>query len=435
MAQIFTRGTPLELPRIATAAGIGLMMLAALTATWGGITLPIGSMADALVVLALAVVGAHIVFGDLRFSLPPWIWVAPLAILICLAVRWYSPPPIDFLILRYQTAPYKPENFQKGGFWIVALLVVPFVITAYAHLDRRVPRLVAGAYLAGVCLSCLVAVTDLAGLTHIQASLGTENYTLRQSGLAQHANMLGFTSLISLPLGAYFIATACRPLHTILAGASLSLLFAGIFLSGSRGSQLLCAPVVVVSALLSSNPKKTLRRLGVTLLGAAVVGAVGLELFASNLVEDVFRFSDNTKSTFESNAIRGILAQQALTDFANYPIAGVGLKYVVDAHSIYLQILSCGGLLLIIAMAAFWLAMIRDGWRVGRRGEQLGPFVMVSIITWMAAGIIENQLTDRLLYYTVGIACALASIYFYSDTDESPASEPREQRQPQEAML
>jgi hypothetical protein len=175
--------------------------------------------------------------------------------------------------------------------------------------------------------------------------------------------------------------------------------------------------------------------LGVTLLGAAVLGVAGLELFASNLVADVFRFSDNTKSTFESNAIRGILAQQALTDFANYPIAGVGLKYVVDAHSIYLQILSCGGLLLAVAMAIFWLAMIRDSWRVGKRGEQLGPFVMISIITWMAAGIIENQLTDRLLYYTVGIACALASIHFYSEKDELPAAEPREQRKPQEAML
>ena len=60
---------------------------------------------------------------------------------------------------------------------------------------------------------------------------------------------------------------------------------------------------------------------------------------------EMVRFA-NTGDTFRSNSLRRLLARQALSDFDYNPTIGIGYEVLVDAHSIYLQILAAGGLLL-----------------------------------------------------------------------------------------
>ena len=47
-------------------------------------------------------------------------------------------------------------------------------------------------------------------------------------------------------------------------------------------------------------------------------------------------------------------------------------------------------------------------------------FLMISIGSWLVLGIVENALTDRYEYFTVGCIAGLASAYLATSRDRTP---------------
>jgi hypothetical protein len=386
---------------------VSLMMLSALTTTWGAIPAPVG---DVFLVLCLCVVVAEMMFAGLSFIVPGWLWVPVIALMMCLVVRFFIPPPYYLYILRFQASPFKPENFVKGGYWLVALVAVPLAIIACTQLVRSAPRLIMGAYLAGVCGSSIVALSDLMGLTKFSARLGYESINARQIGLTTHPNTLGFTCAIAMPLALYFMGTMR---HRWIPAIAIALLAGGVIASGSRGSQV-ALPIAAVFALLAIPNKRTVAKyLAITVAIAGVVSVVMLSTLASHILTDLFRFSDtsNGASASQSDEHRSLLAIQALSDFSRYPFFGLGIRHIVEAHDIYLQLLAGGGLVLMIGFLIYWVLILRDSWQLHKAGELLSLPLMLSISTWLVLGFIENQLTDRLLYYTIGCVAGLVSLH------------------------
>ena len=128
-----------------------------------------------------------------------------------------------------------PDYFFRSTIWLAALVIVPVGDRlACTKLDSRVPQLVIAAFTAGVCVSALVAILDITGLTSIGETLGTAGVTSRQAGLSTHSNMLGFTCVIAMPFALYCM-TVMR--HKWLYGVALIILLTGVLLSGSRGAQ------------------------------------------------------------------------------------------------------------------------------------------------------------------------------------------------------
>jgi hypothetical protein len=140
----------------------------------------------------------------------------------------------------------------------------------------------------------------------------------------------------------------------------------------------------------------------------------------------LLRFGDNTSNTGESDQSRTRLAQTAIQDFQQHPGAGLGLKWIVQAHSLPLQLLSAGGLILFFAVVTYWVLILISAIRLFTRGHTIARYLFVSIFAWLALGFVENQLTDRYLYYTVGCVAALTSVYLSrrgADEDEQPRSD------------
>lgn len=418
-------GSTLSFPKAFPVAAIGFLALSAFTTTWGGLRfLPLGQIGDVFLVLSLGVIFLLVVFGDLRFSTPFWMWIAPIAVILCVAIRWLDPIPYSQIIIRYTEPPYEPNNFPKAIFWLVALILVPLAIIACTKLYERTPQVVIGAFTAGVCVSSAIALSDLMGWTEIAMRFGAGGEATRQTGLTVHPVMLGLTCVLSIPFALYFLYFHR---YKVLSGLALVLLFGGVLASGSRGAQVGALLFCALSVLFAPRQKVSFRQALLTVGMSAVVVVLIAQLFFGDVLNQLVRFGGGIDAGGSDNQ-RTRLAQQAIEDFQNFPIAGLGLKSIVNAHSIYLQCLQAGGAILLIGMMVYWLWCLRDAWVLSRRGHHIARYLFLSVAAWLVLGIIENQITDRLLYFSVGCVAAMSTLYLGArgDTPATVSPEPHD---------
>jgi hypothetical protein len=363
-----------------------------------------------------------------------------IAIFVCMLVRQFDPPPFYLRVIRFQVQGYRPESTTKGLFWIFAILIVPLAIIACTAIERRVAVWTMGAFATGAAISSVVAITDLTGITPRVGQLlarGTvsrapmfgafgESYENgRMPGLADHPNTLGFTVMISIPIMVYFMGTMR---WKWIPAVVLVALFGGVVVSGSRAAQAL-APLVAVAAALCLPNRRSLTRF-FSIFGLAVVaGIVGLLLYLpGNIRPKVFRVIQGLNADKyvispeqASDADRVTLLRTGVADWEKYPVFGAGIRHIVEAHNIYLQLLAAGGVVLLMAMLVFWFWMLRDCWQLSKLGIVYARFLMVSIGVWLVLGMIENSMTERFLYFTVGCIAALASATLVHGQDGAQA--------------
>jgi hypothetical protein len=418
--------TSVFFPPAAKTAAVGCLLLAGLTVTWTGLRLPVlGDPADLLLIMSFGICALMVIFGDLRFSVPIWTLIPPIAIIACVLVRLFDPPPYYLQVFRFQVGVSAPDSLVKALFWLFAILIVPQTIIACIAIDRRVAVWTMVAYVTGTAISSGVAIVDLTGLTNIGRSLSGNLTAIltnsnvdtsnRMPGLADHPNALGFTTVVSIPIAIYLMGTMRRRwIGTIL----LIALLGGVLASGSRGAQIV-APLAVLASVLwlpkrLPNGRSVARFFSISALAAGVAGLVVLVSLPSNIRDSVLRITSYDSFLAPGNASndsRLILLGEALFDWRLYPIFGAGIRHIVEAHNIYVQLLASGGLLLMAAMLVYWFSMLRDCWRISNLGVAYARYLMLSIVGWLAIGLVENQLTERGAYFAVGCIAGLASTH------------------------
>ncbi|MBP1819422.1 O-antigen ligase family protein [Mycobacterium sp. OAE908] len=408
-------------PRNTVAVRLALvpLLLASFTCTWS-IVKPLGgqlAISDYLLALSLLVTVPIVLLGGRPISIPGWIFIPAVVIPVCLLVRQLDPPRDPWRVLRLQVQEQNPDNVHKALIWLAALYVVPLAITASAAIERRVVEWVIGAYVSGVAVSCVVAMTDSLRLTHIASNLTYHReianpldyrWGERQAGLADHPNMLGLICAISLPFVIYFMGRRGR---TWISAIALIALFAGLLASGSRGAQAISPMIATVSVLCLPNKRAIARAIAVS---ATVLVAAGTVLLSTVLADDrrwFLRFTGggDPYEAQRSDKMRLGLMDQAWTDFQKYPLFGAGIRHISEAHNIYLQLLAAGGVVLVAGMLAYFLCILRDCCRLSRYGILLARFLTISIAVWLVLGVVENQIVDRELYFTVGCVAALVA--------------------------
>jgi hypothetical protein len=379
-----------------------LLVVAAFTAAWTGVHL--GSVKLVDMVLTMAAVTAVGALASIRFHPPWWVNVGAIAIGTILVVHAIAPTSYRYLNsrLRHNGTVLTPGEapYVVGLEWLVALLVLPWLLVSVINCTGRPVYPIAWAWMAGAALSAGVALSDFFGLSQIGPTVtGLSHFSGRETGLATHPNNLGFSCVMTVPVAIHLASKR----HLIGVGC-LALLVCGILLSGSRGSQLgLVLALVLTAVLVPSRARLTPLMIYVTCWVSVIIiwqwGTVTAQF------GEMLRFT-NTSDTFRSNSLRSLLARQALSDFDYNPTIGIGYEVLVDAHSIYLQILAAGGLLLATGMLLFWFGLVRAGWRL-RHVDPIGIFLVASIIVWLAVGLVENQLTDRYIYFPVAAIAAM----------------------------
>jgi hypothetical protein len=397
-------------------AVVGSFLMASFTASWGGIHFGPLQMGDVFLLSAFFFTAAMVVFGNLRFPIPWWLWVPAVALLACFNALILSPIPAVSFAVRYEHEIRTAGGGAKSAFWIVALLVVPIAAIACAALDSRAPKWIMAWFLAGASVSSLVALTDLTKVTHISRMLGFQftdaesNGTvsaLRQPGLTSHPNAVGLACAIAAPFAVYFISESRR---RWLPCVALVLLFGGVLASGSRGAQVVLPTAVLIAVFVSPHKKKLVGWLAATLAAAILGGLTVLMLLAPGMLGKLFRFNGHG-SINRSNLDRQHLRAQAWSDFRDHPVFGIGIKHISESHCIYLQLMASGGIVLVAGMLIYWFGTLRWCWLAQRTGDALGRYLMTSVTAWLVLGFMENQLTDRFLYYPIGCAAALAAAY------------------------
>ncbi|MDT5017226.1 MAG: hypothetical protein QOD39_3386 [Mycobacterium sp.] len=421
--------TAIDFPPVVPKAAIGCLLLAGVTVTWTGLRLPgLGNPADLLIVMSFGLCALLVVFGDLRFSMPMWSFVPAAAIIACVLVRLFDPPPYYLQVFRFQAGLGAPDSVVKALFWLFAILIVPQTIAACIGIDRRVAVWTMAAYVTGTAISCGIAIIDLTGLTNIGRSLpgnltllatnGTVDSTNRMPGLTEHPNSLGFTAVVSIPIATYLMGTMRR---RWIGAILLIALLGGVIASGSRGAQIV-APLSVLASVLSlpkgiPNGRTAARFFSMSAVGAVVIGLAVLFSLPGDIRDSILRitsFESLYTAGNASNEGRLALLGYALFDWRRYPIFGAGIRHIVEAHNIYVQLLASGGLVLLTAMLVYWSLMLRDSWRLSLLGVNYARFLMLSIGGWLALGLVENQLTERGIYFAVGCIAGLASTHLGS---------------------
>jgi hypothetical protein len=436
VSTVWRGGTSVYFPPIVATAAKGSLLIAGVIVTWTGLRLPgLGDPADLFLVFAFGLCALMVMFGDLRFSPPGWLFIPVVAVVICVFAREVDPPPFYLQVLRFQLLGYRPDSLLKALFWLFALLVVPLTIIACTTLDRRMATWTMGAYATGASISSAVAVIDLTGATNIGRNLpgnlttalinNTVDSSNRMPGLTDHPNSLGFTAVVSIPIVIYLMGTMRRRWIAVL---MLIALLGGVLASGSRGAQFVAPVVVLASVLWSATRRPSLRFLVISALVIVAAGVVAIFSLPSHIRESVLRvtsFSSIVSAGNASDTGRLTLIGDGLFDWRLYPIFGGGIRHIVEAHNIYVQLLASGGLVLFGAMAVYWFAMLRDCHRLSKAGFGYPRFLVVSIAGWLVLGLVENQLTERGVYFTVGCIAALASVHLVrASSVEEPSDTP-----------
>jgi O-antigen ligase len=359
-----------------------------------------------------------IIVGNLPFAIPGWMFIPGFVIPLCVLVRQIDPAVQSGRLLRQGIQLNNPESFERGLIWLAALYVVPIAVIAGTAIQRQVVEWVMGAYVAGVVVSCVVAVTDMVGLTHVAVTLNYQRSIAspaeyawegeRYAGLSDHPNMLGVVCAISMPLVIYFMS---RMRWTWIPAVAFIALSAGALASGSRGAQAVSVLTVLGAILCLPSKRTTIRAVSVSAMIMTAAGVVLLYTVLSDYRRWLFRFSGGG-DPFEaqrSNESRLGLLEQGWSDFQQHPLFGAGIGHITEAHNIYLQLLAAGGVVLAAGLLAYFFFILRDCWRLSRRGIILARFLMISIATWLVLGMIENEIVDRELYFAVGCVAALVA--------------------------
>jgi O-antigen ligase len=403
---------------------VGLLVL---TISWNGIRFAGGAIGDAVMAVAFVAVIAYLVLERRALTLPPWLLLTGLGFLIA-ALLVMILPPSNSLLERTQLQRATLEA-QAGGALLVtprsdllalaefelSSMLIPIMLLATATTPKRCKRLLDLWALSGaVC--AFVAVLDYTGVAHLSP------YPLigsRSSGLTIHPNYLALTCDITLPaVLLWFGRSRAWTMAGLAASASL---LGGEYASGSRAgaAAIVLAGVATVVCIprLRVGLVRILPLLGMTLLPLLLFTHTGRHLLAQIRL-------NGTLNTSGSDFDRRSLAQIAIAQFQARPVQGVGFAEIEDAHNIYLQLLSAGGLIALTSFAVFCGGLLK-----ALRRSLFGPnrdlalAAGISVITWLVNGLFDSQVADKYLYVMPGLLLAISAVRAAQQSRSAPADE------------
>jgi O-Antigen ligase len=295
------------------------------------------------------------------------------------------------------------RNVVDGGKFTIALAMTPLIIGSVAASSERVAFL-ADVWIVAVVINSAVATTDFLGLTFIGPTVTGIAFANRATGLTPTPNHLGLVAAMAIPVAvsrALGVSSGRRRLAYLLAAVVVCF---GILASGSRADLVAGAVGVVTLPLLHARARRQIL-LGfaagvvVLALAAAIVPAARSHAFVA-----VHRLTGSDPSAAESDSERRVALREGLSEFRAHPLTGNGYGVVRDAHVMYLQLLDAGGILALPAFLVFAGGVFAMG--VGlRRSPKLSPpaqnlaaALTASMVVWLTAGIVSNQIYDRYLY-------------------------------------
>jgi hypothetical protein len=386
--------------------GLIFLCIGIITSSWNGLRAGSGlALCDVFLVLAaVSWLASGILQRSVLMAVPRWLSIPAYILLV----------DVLFSALASGTG---ISSLVPGIRLIVALLFTPLVIGVIAGSTRAL-WVAVDCWLISAGVNAAVAVSDYFGHTHIGESITGVSSVSRAAGLTTQSNHLAFVCVFALPI------VVTRTLQS--RSKSLRIMYAMIFIltvlallaSGSRGGAV--GGAFVLASIPFFQPAlrgRALRALIAVLVVAGLVGAILPPSVSFISLQRLTGASSAQAGVRESDQERSENRQLATNEFESSPVYGVGFADVRQAHNIYLQLLSAGGVIALAAFVGFGSGAIVSSFRFARRAgiepelRGLAGAVCGTLAAWLLMGTVENQLYDRYLLVPCGlfVACMVVS--------------------------
>jgi len=382
-------------------------------------------------------------------ELPVWILGGGALLILSIVITVVFPPAsVADLVNSYYPSPYSSSP-AAGLRFLTALIVLPLVTAVLAN-RRSTLRLLVWAWIAGVCLSCLVAVID--GITNagLQISLASDPENVRvflvlnparYVGLGVHPTSFSVTAAMVMPV---VLAKMTDARRVMVLSPVLLVLSVAIVLSGSRVGYI--GVFVVVGLSLWLNP--VFRRVALTpdyrVWGTfSAIVALCLALFIAGPPakgpEPPAYWTAREVTVDPKNDVAAKIPSENRTDdrlgflqdsvdfVADRPFGGYGYQWIESAHNIYLQLLVSGGILGLAGFLWVYLGYIRRGLNLSGRFsgemEEIRLACTIALGSYLVMGFVQTDLLDRYLYLPAGLILALSALTMVDDSGAAGQSE------------
>ena len=384
------------------------LCLGVITSSWNGLRAGEGlALCDVFLVLAAVSWVASTSFDNSSVTIIPKWLIIPAYILLA-----------DVLLSTLATEA-STSSLLPGIRFVVALLLTPLVIGTIAG-NLGALWLVVDCWLLSASINAAVAVSDYFAHTHIGQSVTGVTNLGRVAGLTTQPNHLGFVCVFALPILLIRLLQARSQSLKMVYVGGMVLAALGLLASGSRGG--LLGGVFVLLSSPFFQPAIRGRAIKALMLGVVGVVLVAVLIPSTTSTVSIQRLtgasSGRTGAGIErSDVKRTVKVQEAINEFNSSPVYGTGFAVVREAESVYLQLLSAGGVIALLAWLVFAGGALLSSFRFARmprvtselRG--LAGAVSGTLAAWLLMGIVENQLYDRYLFVPCGlfIGCMVAA--------------------------
>lgn len=239
------------------------------------------------------------------------------------------------------------------------------------------------------------AVSVIVGLLDGQSRAG------REIGLTAHPVLFGLVSAIGVGTAAAVIIGEGRTVRQRAFGlVLLGVSAVGVLTSGTRSAVLV---VLIAVALVTVGGR--LGRHALAVGGAAFV-AFSIDTFVPWLLRGTATFERLTGERVGAEAsevARAALRDETIDVIRDYPVTGIGFRYLLPPHNLILGAWVAAGLLGLLSFVVITLYLTRQALRGARVEPQSGYVLAVGVAFFLGSWVI-NVAYDRWLWLPITIA-------------------------------
>jgi hypothetical protein len=352
-------------------------------------------MAGATVLLLTLVVS-----GRQRVWLPWWLGASALLFFLSFTFRAMSLGAIE-----------RPDLLNTA-YLAFSIYVIPLCVASQYRAREGQVRLLLWIWVAATLVGGIVGILQhlKIGVPFLQQFM-PKYYGARIPGATEHPNRLGFFMDLVTPLCLAVALSARRGWLTLAGLAACALCFYVINLTGSRSCLVVafagCVVVGGISALYRNPGVRLSRQLRLVFI--ALLAAAALQTVSSGPQSAIARLLEGSPTAEASDIERAFHQARSAERFWQEMWSGQGNQFYLQAHTFWLGLLECGGVLELAALLLYAAGLSGYALRLGRmgiRGERdfaLALGLAVIVFMWLLYGIKEIPIGYRNLHFAFGL--------------------------------
>lgn len=390
---------PARVPFALAAVGVGL-------ASANGVRVGQFTVSDALLLASLPL---SLLLAKRTPRLPRWFLLgAGLVVVAAVVIEMFPPPTIASELFRQKNLTTgqvgQDSHLTLAARLLLAIAVVP-VAVAFATAQRA--RLLVDAWIIGTVFGAGIAVLAAFGPLDLQQTITGQAYSIeaykltqgRYTGLSVHPTLLGVAAAMACPV---VVGRMTNARQGWLYAPALGILVLAVLVSGSRIALIAALAGVAVVFVYQHRARRQMLALAA---GAVVLLAfTGSAASGLSTTQRLMKDAGGVQSAASSDAARSRTIREGMELFERRPI-GWGFQGLRGAHNVLVQILSGGGVLLLLGMGLIVGGAIVTGWKLRAEPDAVG--VTAGLVVVLVSGLTTNAVFDRFLYIPVGLLLGL----------------------------